>query len=93
MSYSETTGSVFNTGMIKVGAAVTGGGLLVAAMGTGLVAIAVMRGAMAWTRQREISPGALAAARFGQARHASVAGVRAWREHAGAMADGQGVRA
>lgn len=92
MSNSETTGSIFNTGMIKVGAAVTGTGLMVAALGTGLVAVAVMRGAMAWTRQREISPGALAAARFDQARHASLAGVRAWREHTGAMADGQRVR-
>lgn len=81
MNRSQTSESTFNTGMIKAGAAVTGGGLMVAAVGMAITSLAVIRGAMAWSRQREISPGALAAARLDQARHASMAGMHAWREH------------
>ena len=84
MTNSQTSESLFNTGMIKAGAAVTGSGLMVAAVGMALTSVAVIRGAMAWSRQRDVSPAAMAAARLDRARHASVAGVHAWREHAAA---------
>jgi len=77
--------------MIKVGAALTGGGLMLATMGMALAAIATMRGARAWTRQRGISPAAAALAKVEQAKHASIAGLHAWREHVGAETSGHGV--
>ncbi|MEY9934985.1 hypothetical protein ABH926_009656 [Catenulispora sp. GP43] len=82
MMNSETTGPTFQTGMIRTGAALIGGGLMLAAAGSAMAAIAVMRGVAAWARQREVSPTALAAGRFDQVRHATVAGAHAWREHA-----------
>jgi hypothetical protein len=75
--------------MIKAGAALTGGGMMIATMGMAITAIAMIRGAMAWSRQRGISPAGVAAARMGQARHATMAGMHAWHEHAGAGANGQ----
>jgi hypothetical protein len=78
--------------MIKAGAALAGVGMMIAATGMALVAAAATRGAMVWAKQRDISPGALAAARLEQARHASIAGMHAWREHAGAGAGMNGPR-
>jgi hypothetical protein len=82
MTDSKTAGPTLQTGMIKTGAALIGGGLMLAAAGMALAAVAVTRGATAWTRQREISPAALAAEKFDQMRHATIAGAHAWREHA-----------
>lgn len=81
---SETTGLPLQTGMIRVGAALIGGGLMLATAGMGLTAIAVTRGVALWARQREISPTAVAAGKFDQVRHATIAGANAWREHAAA---------
>lgn len=84
MTHSEAEESVFDSRMIKIGAALAGGGLMVATVGMALAAIAAIRGATAWTRQRGISPATAAAAKMGQAKQASIAGMHAWREHAGA---------
>ena len=84
MTQTASTQTMFNTGMLKAGAAITGSGLLIATVGMGLTSLAVIRGAMAWSRAREVSPAAMAAARLDRARHASVAGMHAWREHAAA---------
>ena len=88
MTHSEAEESVFDSRMIKTGAALAGGGLMVATVGMALAAIAAIRGATAWTRQRGISPTTAAAVKMGQAKHASIAGMQAWREHAGAGAGG-----
>ncbi|MEY9887740.1 hypothetical protein ABIA35_006873 [Catenulispora sp. MAP12-49] len=82
MTNSEMTGLPFQTGMIRAGAALIGGGLMIATAGMGITAIAVTRGVAAWARRREVSPGALAAGKFDQVRHATLAGAHAWREHA-----------
>lgn len=84
----EATLSVPDTRMIKVGAALTGGGLMLATLGMTLAAISALRGAMLWSRQRGISPATAAAVKMEQAKHASIAGMHAWREHAGATTDG-----
>lgn len=91
MMHSDMAEPAFHTGMIKAGAALLGGGLMLASVGMALTAVAVTRGAAAWARQREISPAALAADKLEQARHATIAGAHAWREHA-AMANGHHAR-
>jgi hypothetical protein len=83
MMRSDTAMPTFQTSMIKTGAALAGGGLMVAAVGMALAAVAVTRGAAAWARQREVSPAALAADKLDRARHATLAGARAWHEYAG----------
>lgn len=90
--HSDMAERTFQTGLIKTGAALVGGGLMVASVGMALTAVAVTRGAAAWARQHEISPTALAADKLEQARHATIAGAHAWREHA-AMANGHHARA
>lgn len=92
MTHSDTAGPVFQTGMIKTGAALIGGGLMLASVGMALTAVAATRGAAAWARKREVSPAALAADRLDRARHATIAGAHAWREHAAVSADRRGVR-
>jgi hypothetical protein len=87
--HSDTAGQTFQTGMIKIGAALIGGGLMLASVGMAVTAVAVTRGAAAWARQREISPAALAADKLDQVRHATLAGAHAWREHA-ELANGHG---
>jgi hypothetical protein len=84
MVRSDTTMPMFQTSMIKTGAALAGGGLMVAAVGMALAAVAVTRGAAAWARQREVSPAALAAEKLDRARHATLAGAHAWHEYAAA---------
>jgi len=79
---SDTAESTFSTGVIRAGAALIGGGLMMASVGMAITAVAVARGAAAWARQREISPSAMAAGKFDQVRHATLAGAHAWREHA-----------
>lgn len=79
---SDMAEPIFQTGMIKAGAALLGGGLMLASVGMAITAIAVTRGAAAWARQRDVSPAALAAGKLEQMRHASLAGAHAWREHA-----------
>ena len=78
----------FNVGLIKAATTLTGAGLMLAAVGMALAAAAVTRGAMVWTRQREISPAALAAERLDRFRHVTMAGRDAWREHAAASPTG-----
>lgn len=73
--------------MIKTGAALTGGGLMVAAVGMGLAAVALARSAMIWSKQHDAA--AVLAAKLEQAKHASAAGVHAWREHVDAEVDGR----
>ena len=84
MTQSPSAQTTFNTGMLKAGAAITGSGLMIATVGMGLTSLAVIRGAMASSRAREVSRAALAAARLDRARHAWMAGMHAWREHAAA---------
>jgi hypothetical protein len=88
MMHSDMDEPIFRTGMIKTGAALVGGGLMLAATGMALAAVAVTRGAAAWARQREVSPTAMAADRLEQIRHATLAGAHAWREHTAASTDG-----
>ncbi|GAA1960245.1 hypothetical protein [Catenulispora subtropica] len=76
------------TRMLRAGAALAGAGMMVAAVGMALTAVAVARSLRTWTKQHDISPTALAAARLEQARHASIAGLHAWHEHAPALVDG-----
>ncbi|NUR61701.1 MAG: hypothetical protein HOV87_24030 [Catenulispora sp.] len=87
MTNSQTTGPAFPTGMVRAGAALIGGGLMIAASGMALTAVAVTRAVAAWARQREVSPTALAADKFDQVRHATLAGAHAWREHAASASD------
>jgi hypothetical protein len=68
--------------MLKIGAALTSAGLMMASAGMGLASITVARAAREWLRQRDVSPAAVAAAKLHQAKHASVAGVHAWRDYA-----------
>lgn len=82
MTNSEMTAPAFQTGMVRVGAALIGGGLMMATAGMALSAVAVTRAVAAWARQRDVSPTALAADKFDQVRHATLAGAHAWREHA-----------
>ena len=79
---SDTAESTFQIGVIKAGAALIGGGLMIASLGMAITAVAVTRAAAMWARQREISPSALAAGKLEQVRHATMAGAQAWREHA-----------
>ena len=83
----------FNIALIKAATGLTGAGLMLAAVGMALAAAAVTRGTMVWSRQREISPAALAAERLDRVRHATLASRDAWREHAAASATGVRVRA
>ena len=83
MTNSEMTGPAFQTGMVRAGTALIGGGLIIATAGMALTAVAVTRAVAVWARQREVSPTALAADKFEQVRHATLAGAQAWREHAG----------
>ncbi|NUP47405.1 MAG: hypothetical protein HOW97_08830 [Catenulispora sp.] len=87
MTHSTTAEPTLQTGMIKTGAALMGGGLMLAAAGMALTAITVIRGATAWARQHEVSPTTLAADKFEQVRHATLAGAHAWREHAADSGD------
>lgn len=82
MMNSDMAEPTFRTGMIKAGAALLGGGLMLASVGMAITAVAVTRGAAAWARQRDVSPAALAAGKLEQMRHATLAGANAWREHA-----------
>lgn len=89
MKNSQAAGPQFNTGMIKTGTALTGGGLMLATVGMALTAIAVARGTMAWSRERNVAPTAMAAEQFGHLRHATAAGMHAWQEHAAAAGNGR----
>ena len=93
MTHSHTTEQTLQTGMIKTGAALIGGGLMLAAVGMALAAAAVTHGAAAWARQRDVSPAALAADKLDQVRHATIAGAHAWREHAAASSNGHSAHA
>lgn len=81
MMHSDTAEPAFQTGMIKTGAALVGGGLMLASVGMALATVAMTRGAAAWARQRDISPTALAADKLDRVRHATLAGAHAWHEH------------
>jgi len=80
--HTHAAESTSTTRMLKTGAALTGGGMMVAAVGMAMSAVAVTRSIMAWTKEHDISPSAIAAAKMEQAKHASIAGMHAWREHA-----------
>ena len=82
MTHSDSEGLAFHTGMIKTGAALVGGGLMLASVGMALAGAAIARGAAAWARQREVSPRALAADQIDRVRQATLAGAHAWQEHA-----------
>jgi hypothetical protein len=82
MMDSQTAQTMFPIGVIKTGATLMGGGLLIAAVGMTMTAVAVMRRTAAWARQREVSPTALAADQLGRVRHATLAGAHAWHEYA-----------
>ena len=82
MTHSENAGPVFQTGMMRAGTALIGGGLMIASVGMAMTAVAMTRAMAAWARQRDFSPAALAAEKLEQMRHATLAGAHAWREHA-----------
>jgi hypothetical protein len=92
MTDSETARFVVDTRMIKVGAGLAGTGLLLASAGMALAAAAVTRAARDWMRERDISPGASAAAKVRQARRASSAGAHAWHGDQHFSANGTGSR-
>ena len=81
MTNSRDARFAVDTRLVKIGAALTSAGMLLATAGMGLVSVAVTRAAREWMRQREISPAAVAAAKLHQARSASVAGVHAWHDY------------
>lgn len=85
-TYADESSTIHR--MLKIGAALAGGGMMISTIGMAISAIAVTRSVRVWTRQHDISPAAIAAARLDQAKHASIAGMHAWREHATAGADG-----
>ncbi|MBR7829131.1 hypothetical protein KDK95_22680 [Actinospica sp. MGRD01-02] len=84
-SSEETAELVLDTTMIKVGAILTGAGMLLATVGVGLAGAAVARVARDWMRQNDFSPAATASAKLHQAKHATLAGARAWQAN-GAVA-------
>jgi hypothetical protein len=68
--------------LLTVGAALTGTGALLALVGTVIAGTALAAAGRGWVRQLETQPVELANRTLRQARHASRAGVDAWREQA-----------
>ncbi|WP_055586796.1 hypothetical protein [Peterkaempfera griseoplana] len=72
-----------DTRLVTAGAVLTAGGALVALTGMSLVGFALATAGRRWVRQLEVPPSERAAAKLRQARHASLAGMEAWRAAAG----------
>jgi len=79
-----------NTRLLKAGAVLAGTGLVVATVGAGIAGFALSRAARGWMQQHEVSPGAIAADKARQVRHATAAGAQAWRGYPQLATDGAG---
>ncbi|WP_377272637.1 hypothetical protein [Peterkaempfera sp. SMS 1(5)a] len=77
-----------DTRLVTAGAVLIAGGALVALAGMGLAGFALATAGRRWVRQLEVPPSERAAAKLRQARHASLAGMEAWRA-AAAAGDGR----
>ena len=71
-----------NRRLLAVGAVLTGTGALLALVGTALAGTALATAGRGWVRQLETPPSELANRTLRQAKHASRAGVEAWRAQA-----------
>ncbi len=68
--------------LLAAGAVLTGTGALLALVGTVIAGTALAAAGRGWVRQLEVPPGELANRTLRQAKHASRAGVEAWRAQA-----------
>ena len=71
-----------NRRLLAVGAVLTGTGALLALVGTAIAGTALATAGRGWVRQLEPPPSELANRTLRQAKHASRAGVEAWRAQA-----------
>jgi len=71
-----------NRRLLAVGAVLTGTGALLALVGTAIAGTALATAGRGWVRQLETPPSELANRTLRQAKHASRAGVEAWRAQA-----------
>ena len=86
MANDETmsSGSSFDVDrrLLAVGAVLTGTGALLALVGTAIAGTALAAAGRGWVRQLDTPPSELANRTLRQAKHASRAGVDAWRAQA-----------
>jgi hypothetical protein len=82
MALESNSTSYLNKRLLTTGAGLAAIGGLIGFAGMTLAAAAIFGATRQWVGRMEVSPRDMATMRWRQARHASLAGAQAWREHA-----------
>lgn len=81
MAFQSNSTSYLNKRLLTTGAGLAAIGGLIGFAGMTLAAAAVLGATRQWVGRMEMSPRDMATLRWRQAKHASLAGAQAWREH------------
>jgi hypothetical protein len=83
MTFAANYSGHLNKRLLTTGAGLAAVGGMIGFAGMALAAVAVLTATRRYVGQMEVSPRDMAALRWRQAKHASMAGAQAWRENSG----------